>query len=101
MSRSSSAAEVVSLLGKRVEGPVLTVSQFEDRHPAMKGRMRGYILRADLGLSLYAGLADGVIRIGRSVMLDESAVLRWLEGRKHQPRSRSRNPHGRVGKGAR
>jgi hypothetical protein len=95
------ASKVVSLLGKSVEGPILTVSQLEEKHPALKGRLRGYILRADLGFSLYAGLADAVIRVGRSVMVDEAAALRWLETRKHQPRSRGRNPHGRAGKHAR
>src|SRR5688572_29911012 len=96
--KAPSSGGVLSLLGKQVEGRILTVPQIEERHPALKGRMRGYILRADLGLSQYVGLADAVIRVGRSVMLDEVAVLKWLEGRKHQPRSRARNPHGRPGK---
>jgi hypothetical protein len=96
--KNSPPAKVLSLLGKRVAGPILTVSQIEDKHPALQGRMRGYIMRADLGLSNYEGLSVAVIRVGRTVMLDESAVLHWLESRTQQPKSRPRNPHGRVGK---
>lgn len=78
-------------------GPVLTVSQFEEKHPATKNRMRGWIMRADLDLPGFAGLSDAVIRVGRSVMLDEGAVLQWLATHKHQPKSRARNPHGCKG----
>lgn len=75
-------------------GPVLTVNQFEERHPATKNRMRGWIMRADLNLPGFSELSDAVIRIGRSVMLDEAAVLAWLQAHKNQPKSRARNPHG-------
>lgn len=89
---------VVSLLGKRVEGPLLTVSQFEERHPATRNRMRGYIMRADLGLAMYAGLSHAIIRIGRSVMLDESIALSWFKSMAARPKSTPRNPHGSAGK---
>lgn len=82
-------------------GPFLTVNQFEQRHPATRHRVRGWIMRADLNLPDFTGLSDAVIRIGRSVMLDEAAVLNWLESRKHQPKSRPRNPHGCIGKSKR
>lgn len=82
-------------------GPVLTVNQFEEKHPATKNRMRGWIMRADLDLPGFAGLSDAVIRVGRSVMLDEAAVLLWLSAHKHQPKSRARNPHGCKGARAR
>jgi hypothetical protein len=80
-------------------GPFLTVSQFESKHPATRHRMRGWIMRADLNLPDFAGLSDAVVRVGRSVLLDESAVFRWLASRRNQPKSRARNPHGRSGKG--
>ncbi len=79
-------------------GPILTVDQFEEKHPATKHRVRGWIMRADLNLPDFAGLSDAVIRVGRSVMVDEAAALQWLSTRKHQPKSRARNPHGCIGK---
>ncbi len=79
-------------------GPFLTVAQFEEKHPATKGRMRQWIMRADLNLPDFAGLSEAVVRVGRSVILDESCVLKWLESRKGQPKSKARNPHGCVGK---
>lgn len=81
-----------------VKGPILTVTQFEERHPGTRKRMRGFILRSDIGYPDYVGLRDAVIRVGRTVLLDEAAVIRWLEARKRQPRSEGRNPHGRAGK---
>ena len=98
MSKASSGQKAITLLGTHVEGPILTIQQFEEKHPGTQGRMRGYIFRADVGLPIYVGLCDAVIRVGRTVMLDESRVLKWLESRSHQPKSRARNPHGRVGK---
>jgi hypothetical protein len=79
-------------------GPYLTVAQFEALHPGLKNRMRGYIMRADIGLGDYAGLAEAIIRVGRSVVIDESAAIRWLRSRAGQPKSRGRNPHGRAGR---
>lgn len=79
-------------------GPYLTVSQFEEKHPATKNRMRGWIMRADLNVPGFVGLSEAVVRIGRSVILDESCVLKWLETCKGQRKSKARNPHGCVGK---
>ena len=98
MSTKTVSAESIRALLPKVQGPIVTVLQFEERHPGTSGRMRGYIMRADLGLPDYTGLSDAVIRIGRTVMLDEAAALKWLQSRLHQPKSRARNPHGRAGK---
>jgi hypothetical protein len=81
-----------------IRGPILRIQQFEERHPGTKGRMRHYILHADSGCAGYEGLRSCVIRIGRSVMLDEAGVLEWLATHSGQPASPPRNPHGRTGK---
>lgn len=79
-------------------GPFLTVTQFEEKHPATRSRMRGWIMRADLNFPDFAGLSDAIVRVGRSVLVDEAAAINWLDSRKHQPKSPARNPHGCVGK---
>lgn len=81
-----------------IRGPILTIKQFEERHPGTKNRMRNYVLRADAGISGFEGLRASVIRVGRSVMLDESGVLDWLSSCCGNPPSPARNPHGRAGK---
>jgi hypothetical protein len=98
MSKVSSGREALADLGAEFQGPILTIQQFEEKHPGTQGRMRGYIFRADVGMPIYAGLCDAVIRVGRTVLLDEARVLQWLQSRSHQPRSQARNPHGRLGK---
>lgn len=98
MRQKETGAKIVVLGGGSFEGPILTVSQFEERHPGTRGRLRKFILRADLGMSAYQDLASAIIRLGRSVMLDEARVLSWLHTRTNQTRSPARNPHGRAGK---
>src|SRR5688572_9733427 len=61
MKVSKQQENVFSLGGERIEGPILTVTQFEDKHPATRGRMRRYIMFADNGISAYANLKCGVI----------------------------------------
>jgi len=86
--------------GQAVEYPacLLTVAQLEERHPGVKGRVRGFILRADLNAPDYAGLRDAIIRLGRSVYIDEVRFLAWLRMLAGAPPEPSRNPHGRAGK---
>lgn len=86
--------------GKSVEYPsrLLTVKQTEEAHPAFKGRIRSFILRADLNAPDYAGLRDAVVRLGRSVYIDEGPFLAWLSTRRAAPPVAPRNPHGRGGK---
>jgi len=88
--------------GQSVEYParLLTVSQLEERHPALKGRTRAFILRADLNDADYVGLRDAVVRLGRSVYLDEVRFLLWLDSHRGAPPAQPRNPDGRAGKKA-
>ena len=55
-------------------------------------------LRADLNAPDYAGLRDAVVRLGRSVYIDEGPFLAWLSTRRAAPPVAPRNPHGRGGK---
>lgn len=86
--------------GARVEYPacLVTVSQLEERHPALKGRVRSFILRADLGSPDYACLRDAIIRLGRSVYIDEPKFLEGLRTHAGKPAAAPRSPHGRGGK---
>ena len=88
--------------GQPVEYParIVTVKQFEANNPGFAGRTRGFILRADLNDPDYAGLRDAIVRLGRSVYVDEPRALAWLHTRRGTPPARPRNPHGRGGKGA-
>ena len=88
--------------GQAVEIParIITVAQTEERHPAVKGRLRGFILRADLGDPDYDKLREAVIRLGRSVYIDESRFLAWMRSHAGAAPAQPRNPHGRGGKRA-
>lgn len=84
--------------GPPMRGPFFSVAQLEARHPAFKGRVRRWILHADAGCSGFDGLRGCVVRIGRSVLLDEAGILNWLSSHAGHPPSVARNPHGRMGK---
>lgn len=88
--------------GKAVDFPacLVTVKQIEERHPALAGRVRGFILRADLNDPDYAGLRDAVIRLGRSVYIDEPQFIAAMRAHAGRPASPPRSPHGRAGKRA-
>jgi hypothetical protein len=79
-------------------GPVVTVTQFEERQPATKGKLRSWIGKADKGLDGFEGLRPHVIRVGRSVMLNEAGVLLWLASLSDRPPTIARNPYGCKGK---
>ena len=70
--------------GQSVQYParLLTVSQLEEQHPALKGRTRALIYRADLNDPEFSGLRDAVVRFGRSVYLDEIRFLLWIDERR-------------------
>lgn len=89
--------------GQPVEYParIVTVNQLEEKHTALKGRVRQFILRADLAAPDYVGLRDAVIRLGRSVYIDEVRFLDWFRGHSGNPPAQARNPHGRGGKNSR
>ncbi len=48
-----------------------SVDQIEAEHPGVKGRLRQWIARADAGDSDFRWLVFCVIRVGRSVFIDE------------------------------
>ena len=48
-----------------------SVDQIEAEHPGTKGRMRTWIKRADAGDPEFAWLKFCIIRLGRSVLIDE------------------------------
>ena len=86
--------------GQPVEYParLVTVSQLEAAHPALKGRVRGFLVRADWSQPDYQGLREAVVRIGRSVYIDEPRFLGWVTSHRAAGPATPRNPHGRAGK---
>ncbi|MFO1306610.1 MAG: hypothetical protein U1F54_23040 [Burkholderiales bacterium] len=60
--------------------------------------MRSWIYRADRGDPEFATLRPAIIRIGRSVLIDETHFRRFLVERSLQPPSQARNPDGRAGR---
>ena len=86
--------------GETLEYPakLVTVAQYETNNPGLKNRMRGYILRADLHSPDFEGLREAIVRIGRSVYLDEPRADSWVNTRRTAPAALPRNPHGRAGK---
>jgi hypothetical protein len=86
--------------GQPIDFPsrLLTVTQAEEAHPATKGRLRTWMVKSDCGNPDFAGLRDAVVRLGRSVYIDEPFFVAWLRSRAGAPPSPSRNPHGRAGK---
>lgn len=77
---------------------VMTVAQIEQAHPGFKGRIRGLVLRADAGLPGFAGLRDAVIRVGRSLYVDEPRFLAWVDSHRSAPPSPPRSASGRRGR---
>lgn len=71
----------------------LTVKQLELRHPGVQGRVRSWIHRADAGDANFAGLRTAVIRVGRSVLVDELRFVEFLRQRSEIPPS----PDRRIG----
>jgi len=53
-----------------------SVDQIENENPGVKGRVRQWIKRADAGDPEFAWLKFCIIRIGRSVLIDD---VRWRD----------------------
>ncbi len=54
---------------------LLTVRQFSERHPAFtQGSLRNLIFNAKTN-----GLDSALVRIGRKVLIDESAFFAWID----------------------
>jgi hypothetical protein len=79
---------------------VRTVGQIEQSHSGLSGRMRAWIYRADHGDPEFATLRPAIIRIGRSVLIDEGLFLAFLREKSLQAPAPARNPDGRAGKAA-
>lgn len=62
-----------------------TVLQTEARHPGVAGRLRTWIHRADAGDASFAGLKPAILRIGRSVLIDEVTFTDFLQQRSGLP----------------
>ena len=93
---------IETLDGQTVDFPakLVTVKQLEDKNQGLQGRVRGYLVRADWGQPDYVGLRDAIVRIGRSVYIDEPLFFRWIESHRASAPAAPRNPHGRAGKRA-
>jgi hypothetical protein len=61
------------------EHVLLTVSQVEERHPALKGRLRAWVHRADCGDPDFALLRVAIVRVGRSVFLSQSFFAAFID----------------------
>lgn len=74
-----------------------TVQQVEDLHPGVKGRLRQYIFRAGAGHPDYAWLKPAILRVGRTVLIDEplfAAGLRQRSGKSPAPDRRGGSRDG-------
>ena len=69
---------------------LLTVEQTEEAHPALKGRLRQMIHRADADDPDFRGLRRAIVRIGRSVFVDEVKFRLFLYERSALPPAPSR-----------
>ena len=78
---------------------LLTVEQSEERHPALKGRARTWIHRADQGDPDYVGLRRAIVRVGRNVFLDDFALTEFFYQRSAMPPAPSRRNDDDKGAG--
>ena len=75
------------------EPPVVrlhTVEQMESKHPALLGRLRTWIHKADAGHPTFIGLRRATVRVGRSLFINEAAFEEWLGQRAGMPAAPSR-----------
>jgi len=72
--------------------PILdTVRQTEEQHPALRGRLRKMIHRADAGDPELALLRLAIVRIGWSVFLSRPHFATFLEMHRASPPAPRRN----------
>jgi hypothetical protein len=69
---------------------LVTVEQAEATNPALKGRTRAWIHKADTGHPEYIGLRRAIVRVGRSLFINEHALHEWLAQRAAMPPAPSR-----------
>src|SRR5438552_3307484 len=68
-----------------------SIDQIEAEHPGIKGRLRHWIHRADADDPAFAWLKFCIIRVGRSVLIDEVRFRDSLYQRTAIPAARPRN----------
>lgn len=86
MPKARNKTPVVTPAGMRL----LTVAQMEAAHPGVERRLRGWIFRADAGHPDFEWLRPCVVRIGRSVLLDDRRFSVSLSRRAALPPAPSR-----------
>lgn len=57
---------------------LLTVAQAEAEHPGLKGRLRQWIKRADTNEPTLVMLKFAIVRVGRSVFVDDVRLREFL-----------------------
>ena len=67
-----------------------TVKQEEAKHPGVQGRLRAWIHRADAGDPALALLKLAIIRVGRSVLIDDLRFTEFLRQQSIIPPAPSR-----------
>jgi len=83
--RSKDAGAGVPLPPEGAPMRACTVQQLEARHPATAGRLRSWVHRADAGDATFAALKPAIIRIGRSLLIDEPQFERFLRQHSSRP----------------
>jgi hypothetical protein len=74
----------------------LTVEQEEAEHPGLQGKLRDWIKRAYADDPDFAGLKFSIIRVGRSIFIDDIRFRDWLYQRTALPPAQTRNPEGNT-----
>ncbi len=69
---------------------LLTCDQTEAGHPALKGRLHQWVHRADAGHPDFIGMRRAIVRVGRSLFINEFALAEWLAQRAAMPPAPSR-----------
>jgi len=103
--KSVAPAAPAAALRKRMPGidppppmRMLTVDQTEEAHPAFKGRLRAWIHRADANDPDFTGLSLAVVRVGRSIFIDDVRFREFLYQRSAMPPAPSRRDGVRTAK---
>jgi hypothetical protein len=68
-----------------------TVEQMEEGHPGIRGKLRGWITKADAGDPTFGWLRMCIIRIGRSVLINDVEFRLHLYAHTGTPPAPARN----------
>jgi hypothetical protein len=75
---------------------VCTVEQEEAEHPGLKGKLRDWNKQAYAGNPDYAWFTLCIIRVGRTVLIDDVRLRDMLYQRTALPPAPPRNPEGKT-----